>query len=270
MALSISGGGGGATSVVSHGPSGTVTTVAAIGIGDIVIVIAYNEQNGAGTSVAAGGISSPHLASASWHKRYTSPFISASPAGCIEIWWAYNGTGSAIALGEVITVNWGAAFDDGILLEWSVGGFTGGTYSTNPWDSFGTIYNAASSSSQPTISGMGSSGSAGMLINVCGAITNTVGVGTFTGTPQPLAALGTTINSFAAVAQAQYQVYSTTQSGVSTNWSQPNPNTNWQMVGDALNISGGAAAGGPPTRTMMGVGISAKIIRPPKPKLWGI
>lgn len=239
------------------------TIVAAIGE---IIVVEVSQEVPSGAALTVSSISDG--TANVYHKRFSAtqapePLFGGS-AG-FEVWWAF----AANALSGVlpITVTMSGTVDDAVVIGAGYQGFTGTAYQTNPWDSNVSLPATAQNTStqtRPTISGVSTTSTAGMVLLGGGTceFNNTPQVGPPTGftTVQD----GTNGGGSNAMQGALWDfAYSSAQSSATYTTVNVPPSTlgwtGWIVWADALTDQGAAppptiVSVGGSTLAMMGVG----------------
>jgi hypothetical protein len=246
MALSTSGYVSGFANNAAAVSNGATQNTAA---GAIIIVDVHAEWLHA--VGAAGTVSSVTATGLVFQKRsgFTLSGTSGSdPYSRQERWWAYTAAGNT---NPVYTVNFtlpsSTNFESSTMVAYSVNGFTGVNYITNPWDTSGTLPATASSetSSTPSASGISTTSSTGMLLAMASSAPTSGGIASTPPTGYTL--IGNIRNTSGAVNNSEvisvYEVYSSIQTGDTVTWT--GTISNWMETVDALTDQAVAAAGVP-------------------------
>lgn len=142
----------------------TATLLTAL-IGEIVVVT-INHESVSGTVPTVSSVSDG--TANVYAKRFSAtqkpePQFGASEG--IEVWWAYAANALVAA---TITVTMSAAIDDAVVIAAGYQGFTGTAYQTAPWDANAslpkTAQSASATPSTPTVTGLSTTSTAGMLL----------------------------------------------------------------------------------------------------------
>lgn len=253
MALSIDGTAtGSATGGTTVGTS--TTTLSTTNAGDIIVVLTHAEAvNAQGNFPTVSGISGGSL---TWAKRSVGNF---GPGGFgnsynrSECWWAYA---SGTLTNVTITATWGGVtIDDMTIIAFGVTGFTGGTYSTNPWDSNSSLPAVATgtTTSAPTVSGVNTTAAATMVLDLLAGpggnnfVSGDIGGSAATAITHAHNGGGTNNSDVGALET----VFAAAQTNLTVNFAG-NTTNGWIIIGDAL-----AQAGGTSTAVIWAPGIDA-------------
>lgn len=219
---------------VGSGSSGTrgynVTTA-----GDIVILYIAINLSASGTPPTVTSVSDD--ASLTWANRKLEGVSGGAFGGStsldLELWWAYSaGTLSS----KTITAHFSTSVDNYIMSVFTVKGFTGGSYSTNPWDSNASLPAANSqsgSTTAPTVSGVSTTSAATMMLALYGGFGNIGG-----SPPSGFTSIGSqvAINSDVIGNGSGYEVFSSAQTNQTETWGSSV--NGWAYIVDALSQTG--------------------------------
>ena len=212
-----------------------------------------------GQAASVSGISDTTGQSLTWARRKQVQFTSGNVGYVsLEVWWTF--VPSAFTT-KTFTANWSTNttnnhIDNVALSVYCVTGFIGTAYQTAPFDTALTggfvATGSGSTASTPSVTGIFTNSSAGMLIAAAGSYPVAAGNA---GDAQSFGSW-TSINSASETGGVNFayivsdrQIYSTMQSGSGTvTWL--NSVAGWIAYVDAL--TSGVSA--PPSRTLMGVG----------------
>lgn len=222
--------------------------------GDIIVVL-INTEN----PTAAVTVSSVSSTSGLTFQKRTAVAFSGLPynnTGTIytsnEIWWAYA---SAAHSADVITAHLSGTTDEVTMVAFAVKGFTGGTYSTNPWDGNGALpanhSNSGSTGVTPTCSGVSTTSASGMRIAFWGSGGYNQGSGaTYTGYPTgdtAILAVADASGTNGSNTTASFALYSSALSSATVNWTT-SEEYSYTAIIDALATAGAAVATRPYAR----------------------
>lgn len=154
-------------SALNNSASGTTTIAATLtaSIGEIVVVKVTNEAvSGAVKTVSTVSDGTANV----YHKRFSATQVPEPGFGAsegFEIWWAYAANALVAA---TITATMSGTFDDAVMIVAGYQGFTGTAYQIVPWDINislpATAQDNTASITTPTVSGVSTTSTAGMLL----------------------------------------------------------------------------------------------------------
>lgn len=229
---------------ISSSTSSLASTTISATIGDI-IVIQINHEATTGNPVRTVSSIGDGTANV-----YTQRFAaSQSPAGSgaaegFEVWWAYVANTMTAA---TITVTMSGNIDDATVIAAAYQGFTGTAYHTAPWDINASLPATAQSLilSQPTVTGVSTTSTVGMLLFGWGSLSTNSSVGAPAGFTEEQRA----INNGAVLAMigTLYDLaYSSAQSSITIATAGGTAPTGWIAWADALTSPADATVILPP------------------------
>jgi hypothetical protein len=204
------------------------------------IICAFTHAEWLNAAGAAGTVGSVTGGGLTWTRRsnVASMHTIGAPItwNVAELWWAFCPT---VLNNVTITANYNLPgannFDNATLLVFAVTGFVGSSYQTNPWDGNASLpkTNSSTSSSAPTTTGISTTSANAMLLGLVGspdtAVQGSGAVNTNFTFITNVSAIGGSNESQAA---AEFEVVSSTQSGISIGWTTAQ--VGWIMLSDAL------------------------------------
>ncbi len=224
---------GSATGSFSSTNTGAVTLTTGK-TNDIIVVAVNNENTANGVLRTVSGVTSTGL---TFHNR-SAVTQNSAPYEDTEVWWALA---SSTLSSASITVTLTGSIDDASIVAFGVNGANTST----PWDTNGAIpaYNSNTASQAPSVSGISTSNAADILFGVNGDSVPGAGAPSTETAGSGYTLIQTQVNSGGTGADevaAEYQLVSSTQAGVSASFGVAN--TNWTMIGDAIQAASSSCA----------------------------
>jgi len=234
---------GATTAQFSTATSGTIT-LSTSSSNDVIVVMVANEDlhNAVVRTVAANGITATAtgLGTFTHHSFGTGnpPYnqISTSPYVDAEVWYAIATSPLSSVL---ITVTLTGATDDASIIAFGVSGANTGT----PWDAHPALNTAQSTASTVPSVSVTTSNANDMILGFTGigqagsSSTAESTIAGFTMIQEQLNSAG----SDSSLAAAEYELVSSTQTSISVAFSAAN--TNWVMIGDAIQSAASPTPG---------------------------
>ena len=230
-------------------------------VGDVVIICSVMDSVSASYPTISTSTPPSDGTSNIYQKRngiqYTSNSAFGSGLTDLEIWWTYIATALTVSSSISITTA-GGALDNGAFMSFSVTGFTGTSYRTNPWDQSATtalgfaVTNNGATRTQLTSGANVSTANAATLTFAFGGSSDNGATVPFFESVQPGPLAGTTGTSVtpdvalensgsnAAGLQVEYRVLAATISSASAAFASAATAGGWGIMVDALSQTGGA------------------------------
>jgi len=228
---------GATTAKFSTATSGTIT-LSTSSSNDVIVLLIVNEDqaNAAVRTVSTVTASATGLGAFAVHSNGAGNQISTSPYVDAEVWYAI----ATSPLNSVlITVTLSGSTDDASIVAFGVSGANTGT----PWDPHPALAVAKNTASSVPTASVTTNNANDMILGFTGigqaggSSTSESNTGGFTMIQQQL----NTANGDSSLAAAEYQLVSSVQAPISVAFTAAN--TNWVMIGDALQAAASPTPG---------------------------
>lgn len=251
MALALDANAGAIQTGTASGAStvATGTGISTSTAGDIILAFVHAEwllsvgANGVVSGVSGGGLTwaqAPGGAVTDLTVATGGGFACYNDA---ELWWAYSsGTLATQVITATFTTPGGNNFDDASIVCWAVKGFTGGSYSTNPWDSNASAIVTASStgitSTVPTLSNLSTTATATMILGLTASPKQPEGSGQIGAGYTYIGGTNNQGGTNSSCADGEYQLVAQAETNFTVNWNGSTPG--WLLIAAALAQAGGS------------------------------